>query len=296
MPASSSSQTAHNIGSGAAPTHTEGNVVPTEPTFNPVYATTFQNAPAPQHTIHPLSTTAFKSAPASQHTFMPFSATTFQNAPAPQHTFNPFSASTFQNNPAPQWPLSDIPGSYPIMSKDPVTFPSEEHNPWAIIHHFDALVKKLVQEVYSPEYQISVESRSRFTGAIRETHGLEVVEAKSRQFALERGSCVVPTGAIGPSQHTYQHRPIDSELSIEGQGTSGARERIEYSRKRQKTEPETCFNALSAGPLNSDRKAISLPMSAREKRAKYSKDLSKAPEPPKVDVVDDLVKLWTLVR
>ena len=322
MPATSSSQTAH----------TEGYVVSTEHSFNPVSATNFQNAPAPQRTFNPLSTTAFKSAPAYQHTSMPFSATTSQNAPAPQHTVNPFSATASHNTPAPQWPLPDIPGSYPIMSKDPVTFPSDEYNPWAILHYFDTLVKELVREVYSPEYQIPVESRSRFTGAIRETHWLEVVEAKSRQAAWEPQSCVVPTGVIGPSKdiyvlpdfsHHHHEAPYRSELSIKTQGTSSARERLEYSRKRQKTEPETGWVTSSADPLSSadgfgyraeadikDRPMEipggypptgSIVLKPMGEPTSYWAGPIVSPtqsvqEAEKSDVVDNLLKLWTIVR
>ena len=148
-------------------------------TFDSGSATTFQDAPAPQHDFNPLSTTAFKSAPASQHTSMSFYATAFQQNPPPQNTYNP-SATTLRNTPAPQWPLPDVPASYPVVSDDPVTVHSEQYNPWELLEHFDNLLRNLVREVNSPGYQIPVDSRSRFTGAIRETHAIEAVELRKR--------------------------------------------------------------------------------------------------------------------
>lgn len=338
MPASSSSQTLHNIGSSAAPAHTEGNVVPTEHTFNPVSATTFRNAPTPQQMRQILSTTASKSTPVSQHTFMPFSATTIQNSPAPQYTFNPFSASTLQSNPAPQWPLPDIPGSYPMMSKDPVISPSEGYNSWAIIH-IDALVAKLVQEVYSPEYQIPVQSRWRFTGAIRENHRLEVVEVK-RQQAIESspysseiaGSShnIFPPQAYASSKHTLD--PTATSLY----GTKDKPELStryayastpvgpEYPQKRQKTEPY-CSDMSPADKAeyhaDADSTVPYMRMQSRypqagHRTARMNSSIALMPmgqpmpiltprkgsptqsvqEAERSDVVDDLLKLWTVVR
>ena len=161
VPASPLTQTVRNMSSRAAPAAIEGNVVPTQHTSNNLPATAFQYAPAPP--------------------FNPFSANTFQNAPAPQHTSNDFSTNAYQHTPAPQWPLPNTPASYPTMPMDPVAVQSDQYSSWLLLQHLNTLVASLVQEVYSPVYQISAESRSRFTGVIRATHTTEIVEAARRE-------------------------------------------------------------------------------------------------------------------
>ena len=402
--ASPSTQTPNNIGSRAAPAHPEGYIVSTQHSFNPVFATTsrdapapqymfnpssmstfqnapgpqhdfnyvsgstFQDAPAPQHTLNPLSTTAFKSAPASQNSSMPFSATTFQNTPLPQHTFNP-SATTLRNTPAPQWPLPDIPASYPVVSDDPVTVQSGQYNPWELLQHFDNLLRNLVREVNSPGYQIPVDSRSRFTGAIRETHALEAVELQKRNPSMSgiyANELPPVTPYISPipevraplNQSTYMsylrpqarldmsnwHTPVSPAASgyqdpspgpdppkfnpmeqrvpesfrasrrraqakrhsMQKRQSLGSKARIEEEQpatKRTKHDIEEIseseagtefeqFDSEILPPSNLQAPSVTLRMRAMD----YCHLPPPAPEPQKIDVVDDLLKLWTIVR
>ena len=354
IPASPLTQTVHNIGSRAAPAPTEGTVVPTQHKFNTLPATTFQYAPTPP--FNPSSVNNFQNAPAPP--FNPSSANTFQNAPAPQHTSNTFSANTFQNTPAPQWPLPNIPASYPIMPKDPVAVQSDQYNSWPLLHHLNTLVASLIREVYSPEHQIPVESRSRFTGAIRETHTTEIVEAESRERSkyaecaiLEPDSVQSPTTPPESGLQLGGEYPIATRrqsramyLSMANQGPSlpsspkphprllisalpGAfmspnvpymrtvdqkdkhedvyRNRMQRRKTRREFEDEEQSTSKRA-KVNRMRRMGSGPSSlfSRDEDVPTQTDqaledqpwCNELPEPERNDVVDDLVKLWTLVR
>ena len=277
--ASHSTPTPQMIGSRAAPAPTEGNVAPT------------------------------------QHTSNTLPATTFHNAPAPQHTFNSFSANTFQNTPASQWPLPNIPASYPIMPMDPVTVQPEKHSSWQLLCHLDNLVKSLVREVYSPEYQIPAEPRLRFNGAIREIHRLEVVIAERREPSKSIDSpiyhhhyspassqheppiaaCKTPlfsnmsqTPPVGnmiaasedPSRPSWRFEQ-QSKLPI----SPKRKRRLEEERRTQRTQIQNLRRTRTSHSLK-------LPM----QRHQALEDQPIVPEPERNDVVDDLVKLWTLVR
>ena len=161
IPASPLTQTLRNMSSRAAPAPTEGNIVPTQPTFNTLPTSTFQYAPTPA--------------------FNPSYVNTFQKAPAPQHTPDTFSTKTYQHTPAPQRPLPNTPASYPTLPMDPVAVQSDQYIAWPLSHHLNTLVASLIREVSSPVYQIPAESRSRFTGVIRATHTTEIVEAERRE-------------------------------------------------------------------------------------------------------------------
>lgn len=315
----------HNIGSKAAPAHTEGNGVPTEHTFNPV------------------------------------SATTFQNTPAPQHTFNSFSANSFRSAPAPQWPLPNIPASYPVISKDPVTVPSDQYNSWELLNHFDALMMNLVREVYLPGYRIPAESRSRFSNTISETHRLEVVAIGITPYSTVSGTPygIDRQGMLGqppqPPQHTYgyglsqqRYRPMrrlsqqrydpmrtslhgtqniselprikrgrprksearkpqrihnedgwethaaDDLSSAEPMGYRAEADKVEDSPKRP---PRIFLSSLDFSEISPDiTPPAPQPVSSTAQFTPYLENPRKAPEPPRLDVVDDLLKLWTLVR
>ena len=331
----------------------------TQPSFNPVFATTSQNAPTPQHAFNPLSTTAFKSAPASQHTSTPFSATTFQQNPLPQkpqNTYNPL-ATTLRNTPAPQWPLPDTPASYPAVSDDPATVQSGQYNPWELLEHFDKLLRNLVREVYSPGYQIPMDSRSTFAGAIRKTHALEAVELQKRNpimSGIGANELSLGTPYISPipevraplNQPTYMtylrpqmsnlHTPVSPAASGYQDPSPGpdpprfnqfrAPGRSEVVRRRHgKVNRRRMQNHQILGSqagieeeqpatkrTNHDKEEISESEAGIEFQQFDSKicppsDLQThrihecylprpAPEPQKLDVVDDLLKLWTIVR
>lgn len=237
---------------------------------------TFQSAPASQYTFNPVSATAFQKTPASPHTFNPLSRSTPQNAPASPYTFTHFSASTFQKASAPQWPLPNVPASYPVVSGDTVTFQSDQHNPWELLAHFDILVRTLVQEVYSPGYQIPAESRSRFTSAIRETHKLEAVEAQRREPS--KSGMYAEAHHISPIPHGRQslslNQPYMSYLRCKSYETP-ASSRCIYS-------PETPsygypYNSPGSEPLRFGQRAA--PERRGERRGRrHSKGLS-APGP-----------------
>ncbi|KAK0512757.1 hypothetical protein JMJ35_004774 [Cladonia borealis] len=304
VPASHSTPTPQMIGSRAAPAPTEGNVAPTQHTFNTLPATTFQNAPTPQYTFDTLPVTAF------------------HNAPAPQHTFNSFSANTFQNTPASQWPLPNIPASYPIMPMDPVTVQREQHSSWQLLCHLDNLVKSLVREVYSPEYQIPAEPRSRFTGAIREIHRLEVVKAERSEPSKSIGSSVSHCYLFSPASSQYEppsiaasQRPLLSNMFMASEDPNppsyckgptsnppiaprrkrrfGEEERTQIQSTRRYLE----YNEMGSKRAKYDAWEDSAPSSAFSwDEETYLGNYAKVPEPERNDVVDDLVKLWTLVR
>ena len=292
--ASHSTPTPQMIGSRGAPAPTEGNVAPKQHTFNTLPATTFQNAPTPQYTLDTLPVTAF------------------HNARAPQHTFNSFSTITFQNAPASQWPLPSIPASYPIMSMDPVTVHPEQHSSWQLLCHLDNLVESLVREVYSPEYQIPAEPRSRLTGAIREMHRLEVDIAERRE----------PSKSIDSPIYRHHYSPASSqhEPPIAASNTPlfsnmsqtpllGNR----FAAPEDPSPPSYCMAPTPSPPISPERKrrlqeeqrtqiqnmrrtrtshSLKSPMQGR----RALEDQPIVPEPERNDVVDDLVKLWTLVR
>ena len=320
IPASPLTQTVQNLSSRAAPAPTEGNVVPTQHTFNTLPATTFQYAPAPP--------------------FNPFSVNTFHSAPAPQHTSNTFSANTFQNTPAPQWPLPNIPASYPIMPMDPVAVQSDQYIAWPLLHHLNTLVASLIREVYSPVYQIPAESRSRLTGVIRATHTTEIVEAQRREprrYAnygnVEPSVTLPPMMARSPASRQYELASVQynansprrtsglsnlfmpipasgpppslpppiSDSSVPKQAPWGVRERTQVQsprREHEDDEEQPAIKRLKYGmaavtaSFSGFSRVEDLPTETGE-IYNYQPDV---PEPEKNDVVDDLVKLWTLVR
>ena len=316
IPASPLTQTVHNPGSRAAPAPTEGNVEPAQHASNTFHATTLQHAPPPP--------------------FNTFSANAFQNAPAPKHTSNTFSANTFQNTPAPQWPLPNTPASYPIMPMYPVAVQSDQYSSWLLLQHLNTLVANLVQEVYSPVYQIPAESRSRFTGAIRATHTTEIVEAERREPRRYASYGNVLSNMMMPPM-----TPQESGLQLGGDYPTEARRQsrgtnlftaIQDPSLPSSAKPHQTRHSYSyiRSPDQKDKQEEVDMMQSRKtkriyqnqeqptiKRAKvgsmhcYLPSLlprdeyqafedqpwcGELPEPERNDVVDDLVKLWTLVR
>ena len=322
----------------AAPAPTEGKVVPTQHTFNTL----------PTTNLSPTTTLQFAPAPP----FNPFSVNTFQDAPAPQHTSNTFSANTFQHTPAPQWPLPNMPASYPIMPTDPVAVQSGQYNSWSLLHHLNTLVASLIREVSSPVYQISAESRSRFTGVIRATHTTEIVEAeRGEQRRYANYGNVEPSATLPPtiarlaasrqhgrplSQMNYQvagrrqssignlsmpipasgpppsppppmsdsSRPKKEQLAVMERTQVQSRRCNEYdynsydlydeeqpATKKAETAPRE--DSYSASQFSQDE---GTPMLESCDFEVCLEEQSKVPEPKRNNVVDDLVKLWTLVR
>ena len=237
-----------NIGSRAAPTHTEGNVGPTQYSFNPL-----------------------------------------------ARAFTPLLRATSENTPAPQWPLPNIPASYPIVSKDPVTVQSDEYSVWAYLRHFDILVANLIREVYSPEYQIPADSRSRFTGAIRANHTIEVVEAERRGSRRSAGSsCSI---GAAPFQVQQTLRPFGT-LSIGASSGIGKRQRNYRASSKgllisaDELEP----HLVEAGYSGADEAQGQEDQVMVPKKQKFDLVLSESTrKADKNDVVDDLVRMWTLV-
>ena len=265
-------------------------------------------------------------------------AHTERNVDPTEHPFNTLPRTTFKNAPGPQWPLPKIPASCPIVPKDPVAVQSDEYSVWQPLGHFDALMKSLIREVYSPQYRIPAGSRSRFTGAIRETHTIEVVEAKRRResawsVASAEDSQAEPQLLSGTATNTSRvveaerREPTTSgfvEISDAGSESHALPSRTTRLSKRKivperpsrlsklrKSEPQ--YNpVLSLDFLSSADKADAFvdAEGGSANKEQGQKDQSMADKKPRFDlvllestrkadrndVVDDLVRLWTLVR
>ena len=231
------------MGSRAAPTQTEGNVGPTQHSFNPL-----------------------------------------------ARAFHPLPRPTSENAPAPQWPLPNIPASYPIVSKNPVTIQSDEYSVWAYLRHFDTLMASLIREIYSPEYQIPRESRSRFTGAIRETHTLEVVEAK-RRGSTRSGS----VGRLKAGSESYARPLRPSRLSTLRRSEPQCNPEILSLDILSSADKADAFVTADSGSAN--KKQGQKDQSMADKKPRFDLVLSESTrKADRNDVVDDLVRLWTLVR
>lgn len=253
----------------------------------------------------------------TQHTFSTLPTTTLQRAPAPP--YNPFSATIPQNAPAPQWPLPNIPASYPIAPMDPVAVQSDQFNSWPLLSHLKTLVASLIREVYSPVYQIPTESRSRFTGVIRATHETEIVEAERRE------SSKYSDGSLGSGLRLDRDDPIAARRSSIGSNLTTATP--DFSPLPSCMEPPHIYSSVHRRPANlmqitqvqsrrreheddeeqpATKKAKTVPAEDSYSSAEFPQDNTLTcfdhaiffigPEPERNDVVDDLVKLWTLVR
>ena len=224
-----------------------------------------------------------------------------------QHTLNPPPRAAFERNLATQWPLPNIPASYPIVSKDSVAVQSDEYSVWQLLGHFDALMNSLIREVYSPEYRIPAESRSRFTGAIRETHTLEVVEAQTREptarkpiahgpIRHKRSSRRASLARIGSPQQSISHKLQRTERKDSGEAL--AADRLSPAYQVDHSFPAYPVASLSsevgAGDQSSKPTGRSW-FSVKTMRPSLA-SVRSIQEADRNDVVDDLVRLWTLVR
>ena len=242
---------------------------------------------------------------------------TERNVEPTQHALNTLPRATSENAPAPQWPLPNIPASYPIVSNDPVTVQSNQYSLLGLLRHFDILVDNLIRETYSPEYQIPRESRSRFTSAIRETHTIEVVEAERRESSWSANPLGLVPQPLQWTQHSFAEDGSAQELPEESKETGGkiARARRSVRRKRQRIEREGGWECAAVGLSSADEEeehygqysSMSLPMVGASNISSETKQTKSSVESPfslgpslhkadKNDVVDDLVRLWTLVR
>ncbi len=195
---------------------------------------------------------------------------------------------------------------------------SDGYRVWQLLGHFDALMNNLIREVYSPEYRIPAESRSRFTGAIREAHTLEVVEAQTREPTTRK-----PKARRAPMKYGRLSRHARMGVPHARMGVPLARMDVpqnSVSPKRQSTEREDGWEApaigrspayeggdfppaypvaslgteVAAGDLSSQiTRPPNLIFPVHEC---YSSSARSVQEADRNDVVDDLVRLWTLVR
>ena len=201
-----------------------------------------------------------------------------------QHSLNPLARAASENAPAPQWPLPNIPASYPIAPMNPVTVQSDQYNSRPLWVHFDILVARLVREIYSSEYQIPVGSRSNFTGAIRETHRLEVIEAERRESTWSAtSSLLIPEASHKP--YGARMLSMSSGYSRHKASVTGKQLELEW-----KESSPIIHNTSSDAHGQKDQRMVATGM-----KAGLSLEPSVA-KPDKNDVVDELVRLWTLVR
>ena len=220
-----------------------------------------------------------------------------------QHTLNPPPRAAFERNLATQWPLPNIPASYPIVPMDPVTVQSDQHSSWPLLRHFDALMKSLIREVYSPQYRIPAESRSRFTGAIRETHTLEVVKSHSRHKSKVSQSSLWVTHEMELPQGYYERQTPTTTHMLQRKEGEDSGEALAADRLSSADQVEGFSPAYPVASLGSEVGAgdqSSKPtgrswLSVKTIRPSLA-SVRSVQEADRNDVVDDLVRLWTLVR